>query len=145
MKKVYILVSAIVLVTVFAFLLPRTSIAPVKNGDPIVVTPKPNPIAGDVTLGVGQKGQLGNLSLVWNEAPQDSRCPIGAQCVWAGEVKVAVSLADAAASQNVTITMGKDAVLFDGHKVSVVAVSQQGTPLKDFKVTFRIDLVAPSK
>jgi len=59
----------------------------------------------------------------FTDVTSDSRCPTGAQCVWAGE---AVALFTVAGSQQVSLTLGADAskatVIVGMHQFTLVAL-----------------------
>ena len=48
------------------------------------------------TLFVRERAQLGNLQIRFIGVPEDSRCPLDVECVWAGNAKIVlgVSLKD---------------------------------------------------
>ena len=50
-----------------------------------------------VTLRVGQSAVFGGVRVTFRQIVSDSRCPEGAQCVWAGEVQVKLAFSSAAA------------------------------------------------
>lgn len=153
MKKVYILILVILTIAVISVLMPRTSQAPTKNGDAPVsqptTVPALLPVAGDITLGVGQMGKIGDLSIAWNEPIQDSRCPKSVQCIWAGEVKVSVALEDGPINKTIRMSLNKPASLFNGHEVSVTAVQPYPTAsrkisTKDYQITFHVAVAKQS-
>lgn len=77
------------------------------------------PTSGDVTIGVGEKKSIGDLSITLNNIVGDSRCPQDVQCVWAGELKVSVTLATASKSETRDMTFGKGSFVFEGHTVTM--------------------------
>jgi hypothetical protein len=46
-----------------------------------------------------------DLKLTWTKTPEDSRCPTGAQCVWAGQVKVIVAVSKGSESVNLAFKL----------------------------------------
>lgn len=101
------------------------------------------PTSGDLTLHVGQQGEVGDFSLTLNKIVSDSRCPIDVQCIWAGEVKVEVDLADKSGSETTSISSMGSPHLFGSHQVSIVAVtpatqSQKTISSADYKITFHV-------
>ncbi len=88
----------------------------------------------------------GGLSLHFVEVPEDSRCPEGVNCVWAGQVTVVLNakrgdrqekltfIREAKSKKNVTRT-------FEGYKVHLLGVEpypKEGSPLK--KEDYRLRL-----
>lgn len=76
-----------------------TPVSPAPTSSPSTEPVKsPLPEIHEVELGkafdlpLGQSAQLKNspLTLSWKTPAQDSRCPSDVNCIWAGEVKVAV-------------------------------------------------------
>lgn len=140
---------AIAGVLVYVFL-PQITNAPTRTIQPTVVQDASVPATGDIVLSVGQKGTVGNLSIVWNGPVQDSRCPTGVQCIWAGEVQVNATISLAEYSETKKISSGKPGYLFDGHRISIVAISPQptqGTKLTfaDYQITFHIEATSDKK
>lgn len=98
---------------------------------------------GDITLGVGQTGKVGGLSVTFNSFVQDSRCPIDVVCIQAGAVNVNVTLSDS--EHSITKNMPSDEVPyeFDGYKVSIVSIappreSKKDIPSGAYRITFHI-------
>lgn len=144
MKKFYVLALVIIIGLGFFIFLPRISTAPTKEVIPAVATP----VTGDVTLAAGQKGQVGDLSIVWNEPVLDSRCPKNAQCIRAGELIVNVSLSDKNGSKTTQISTGKPGYNFDGHLVTITSASpyptvSQKISTKDYQITFHVAVNLP--
>lgn len=124
--------------------LPQITNAPTKIIQPTVVENTSLPTTGDITLSRGQSGRVGDLRIVWNEPLQDSRCPVGTQCIWAGEVQANVTMALSEYSETKIMSSNKPAYLFDGHKVSIIGVTpqpKQGVKLStaDYQITFHIE------
>lgn len=106
-------------------------------------TPVVKAVSGDVVLGVGQKGKVGDLNITVNSLVGDSRCPVDVQCVWAGALKVNVTLADVLKSEIREISSGEVPYLFDGHNVSITVVtpapkSGANISLNDYRITFHV-------
>lgn len=150
MKKIYIVILVVAAGAVIYMLLPQVTNAPTKTIQPTVVGNALVPTTGDITLSAGQPGTVGDLRIVWNEPLQDSRCPVGTQCIWAGEVKVNVTMTLAEYSETKVISSNKPPYLFDGHKVSIIGVTpqaKQGTQLGagDYQITFHIEATNEKK
>lgn len=101
------------------------------------------PTDGDIVLGIGEKGSVGDLDIMINALVGDSRCPIGVQCIWAGEFKVNVTLATASKSETRDISTISTPFLFDGHSVSINSVvpeprSTAKVAMNEYRITLRV-------
>jgi hypothetical protein len=101
------------------------------------------PITGDVTLGVGKTGKVGNLSITLNEITQDSRCPVNVQCIWAGEVKVSVIFSYGSQIEAKNISSNDPSYLFAGYLISIASVSpvkKSGEEIsaREYRITFGV-------
>ncbi|MBN1368703.1 MAG: hypothetical protein JW954_00520, partial [Dehalococcoidaceae bacterium] len=56
-------------------------------------------------LAVGQKAVIAseNLEIIFTEVMEDSRCPTGATCIWAGRVSVKVEFKDSDGSYEMAL------------------------------------------
>jgi len=97
----------------------------------------------DITLGVGEKGTVGTLSVTFNAFVQDSRCPVDVECIQAGAVNINVTFT----SGNTTVTknMPSDEVpqQFAGYHISIVNIapdrhSREEIPPNAYRITFHI-------
>ncbi|GAB2560156.1 hypothetical protein [Spirosoma aerophilum] len=61
-----------------------------------------------VSLGVHQSGRLGSDVIVRVDSIQDSRCPVNAYCIWAGQAKVKLLLKKDSDSTAVRLSLGAD-------------------------------------
>lgn len=100
---------------------------------------------GQVTLGLGEKGTVGDLSITVNSIVSDSRCPSDVQCIWAGELKVNVTFAAQTKTETVDIVLGAPA-LYLWYKVALLNAepapkSTAKIADKDYKFTFDVALV----
>jgi hypothetical protein len=144
-KNVYVLLAVLLVALAVFIFRPQRSLAPTQNNNPVVVPAALAPAAGDITLGIGEAGQVGDLSIIWSEPLQDSRCPTSVQCIWAGEVRVTVTLKDALGTKTTSMILGKEPQSFDSHLVSITSVIPHPTVpgkilAKDYKVTFHVSL-----
>lgn len=144
MKKIYIIILIVIVGAVIYMFLPQITNAPTKNIQPTTIQNTSIPTTGDLTLSVGQKGTLGDLSIMWNEPLQDSRCPIGVQCIWAGELQINVTMKIGGYSETRTMFSSKPGYLFDGHKISITAITPQAKQESklaptDYKITFHVE------
>lgn len=58
-------------------------------------------------LKLGQTGDYGPVNLTPVNVDEDSRCPVGTQCIWAGQVRVKVLVEPAGANHAVFATLGQ--------------------------------------
>ena len=61
-----------------------------------------------VSLSLNQSARLGSDVTIRADSIQDSRCPTGALCIWAGQAKVKLLLATTSDSSIVRLTLGAD-------------------------------------
>lgn len=101
----------------------------------VVPAPVPVATAGDITLGIGQKGNVGDLNITVNSIVQDSRCPVGVQCIWAGEVKVNVTFLSKLKTEAKVLSSIDKPYSFDGYRISITAVTRG-----EYRVTFHVTL-----
>jgi hypothetical protein len=104
---------------------------------------KGNP-SGDITLGVGEKKTVGDLTVTFNKFVQDSRCAIDVVCIQAGAVNVNVTLADSTHAETKNFPSDEAPQTFGEYKVSIINIepARQSTkviPEKDYKITFHIE------
>jgi hypothetical protein len=58
-------------------------------------------------LVLGQTGDFGPVNLTPINVDQDSRCPVGTQCIWAGTVRLKVLVEPAGANYTAFATLGQ--------------------------------------
>ena len=169
MRKIYILISLIVIIVAGAFWFavgPKNFNQPICTADleicpdgsvvghvgpnceyaecPKVSTPKP--AAREVILQIGEKGKVGDLSITVNKFVSDSRCPLDVQCVWAGEFKANITLTDPTRNETIDISTANAPHVFGDKKISlvnVVPVRQSGQEIKADQ--YRITLLVNNK
>jgi hypothetical protein len=66
------------------------------------------------TLELGQTGDFGPVDLTPIGVDEDSRCPAGTQCIWAGQVRVKVLVEPAGADHAVIATLGQPLAIDGG-------------------------------
>jgi hypothetical protein len=98
---------------------------------------------GELTLFMGQTGVASALTLVPHELLEDSRCPEGVQCVWAGRVRLAVALAGTWGATDHVFTMGQSITSGGGETVTFVEVTpakvaSSSVPVADYRFTFKV-------
>lgn len=104
----------------------------------------------DVTLSYGQEAQLrGVLRLAFGELIQDSRCPINAMCVWAGNAEVEIGVAAGmgpthAFRLNLNSDSGPQYVDWEGVRITLLEVSPlpvagQDHKPEDYSIKLRVE------
>ena len=105
-------------------------------------------------MGDGQTAALGgfDVSLTFEAVREDSRCPIGVSCVWAGDAVVAITVddtgGDAEAIELHTNARFDLEAAIDGHIVRLVELSptpRRGStiPVDRYEATLVVTLRAP--
>jgi len=116
-------------------------------------SPTPTSTSLDTTFSVSIGGQHA-VNSTFNVAPiaitEDSRCPAGAKCVWAGEVSVKVQINDSGRVTTTDLTLGAQTatertatVTVGSYIVTMIAVApvkQVGVTLnaKDYVITYEV-------
>lgn len=98
----------------------------------------------DITLGVGEKGILGDFSITFNKFVQDSRCPIDVQCIQAGAVNINVTMTDGVKTETKNFPSDEVPQTFGAYRISITNVqpnrmSKKEIDPKDYKITFHIE------
>lgn len=114
------IVGAVVVLIVgmvgYALKHPRTVLAPVPIEQ--VVVPPVIETSTTLTLALGERGQVGEFSLVLDKILEDSRCPQEVECIQAGTVRV---LGTAFGTSTLELTLGETSTT-DSMKVTLVRV-----------------------
>jgi len=98
-------------------------------------------------LKLGQTGHLGPVDLTPVSVDQDSRCPVGTQCIWAGTVALKVLVEPAGANHAVFATLGQPTGV-DGGTLLLEAVTPQRTStgqIPPSHYSFTIRYTAPTR
>jgi len=69
---------------------------------------------GITRLGIGQTGTVDGPKVTPLAVLEDSRCPINARCVWAGQVRLRIRVTLGAGSREHEIVTGKPLQIADG-------------------------------
>lgn len=96
------------------------------------------PIEGPVRL--GQIAAVGGPRVRPERIIEDSRCPAGTQCAWAGRLVVGATVLGGGWSKRVTLTLGESVHVADG-SLTLVAATRRGPsnpaiPPGEFRLTF---------
>ncbi len=88
--------------------------------------PPPPPPPPGPTAALGQVAVVNGLRLRPIDLVEDSRCPAGVECVWAGTVRITADIAapDRSEAVNTSLTLGKP-VAIQGGRLTLVDVAPQ--------------------
>lgn len=96
-----------------------------------------------VSIGVGEKGSVGDVTITLNELIADNRCPVDVECIEGGAITTNVTFASGETEK--TLNMPSDEVPqeFAGHQISIENVepatrSTVTIQPNDYRVTFRV-------
>ena len=92
-------------------------------------------------LKLGQSGDFGSINLTPISVEEDSRCPVGTQCIWAGQVRVKVLAQPPGADHTMFATLGQP-INIDGGTLLIEQVTPQRSstapiPPSHYRFTFR--------
>jgi hypothetical protein len=96
------------------------------------------------TLTLGAQASINSVHLRPVSIEQDSRCAVGAQCIWAGTVKVKARVGTAGQRASKILTLSEPMEVAKGRWItltSVCPIPQLGRPIVsgDYRLTFRFD------
>ena len=101
-----------------------------------------------ITVKVGQQktSKKSKLKIKFVSVVEDSRCPIGVNCVWAGNAKIKIEVTSRGLGKKVfeiNTTMGPQGDQFDGWAINLVALTphpKADTTLdpKDYRAKFSL-------
>ncbi|HUQ18646.1 MAG TPA: hypothetical protein VM099_03445 [Gemmatimonadaceae bacterium] len=88
----------------------------------------------------------GAVTLTLVKVNEDSRCPIDVQCVWAGDVALALLVGTNSNARNpstIHTNLDPRTTIADGYKIEAVSVqpaprSQSTIPQSSYRITFRV-------
>ncbi|MFN0138753.1 MAG: hypothetical protein ACKVQW_01535 [Pyrinomonadaceae bacterium] len=101
-----------------------------------------------LTLGVGKQktAKKSRLKIKFLEVTEDSRCPTGVDCIWAGNAKVKVQIIGARRSQifEFNTNLGPKGDIFDGWAITIDNLTpyphaDRPVDKKHYKVKFTIE------
>ena len=101
---------------------------------------------GTATVALGGQARFGHITLTPARIEEDSRCPLGVECVWAGTVRVAVRIEDSGEvlAHPVIMTLGEPWPI-EGGIVAITSVCpypRHPGPIArdDYRITFALAL-----
>ena len=82
-------------------------------------------VDSDFDLAAGQSARVDGsaLTISFKEVTEDSRCPLGVMCIWAGNAAVSLTITDGAGAKNQVVlntTLTPQAVKIGGYEISLV-------------------------
>jgi len=112
-------------------------------------------IGNEFQLAFGEAATIPDAAvrLQFTDVVTDSRCPLQAQCVWAGDAAIAIEIASTPSggdsrTDTLHTTLDPRSVTFDGYELHLVRVEPYpvtpGTlPPASYRITLRVDPAAP--
>ena len=116
---------------------------------PAARTQEPAPAEGTVVLAIGAPKRAAgtDLTVTFEAVVEDSRCPTGVQCIWAGDAAVRIrlaapDLAPATATLHTNLDTAKETT-YGAWKISIQAVTPAptatgGVRTEDYRLTLLI-------
>lgn len=108
-------------------------------------TPGDKEISETFTLKLGESKNVAGLTLSPIRIVEDSRCPFGVQCIWAGRVAVEIEVNAAGKTETKIMYSDEDRVIeYEGYKIDMVDVKPDkpgaSITLKptDYRIVFKI-------
>lgn len=103
-------------------------------------------VGDNLTLAVGETGEIKGLHITLNSFLQDSRCPVDVQCIQAGAVNVGVTLSRGPHTETKNFPSDEVPYAFDEYRISVMDVNPpRHTKVEispgEYRITFRVDTV----
>ncbi len=88
----------------------------------------------------GQTARVGDLRVTPLRLLEDSRCPQGVQCVWAGQVRIGVSVSSGSRVDFYELTQSKPVTVSRGQlvlaEVTPPRLADRSIRLQDYRFTF---------
>ena len=114
---------------------------------------RPAPLRdGIATVRLGGAARFGHVVLTPVRIEEDSRCPTGVQCVWAGTVRVAVYVADNGerVAHPIIMTLGEPLPMEGGGGVTLVGACPypahpNSIRKEDYRLTFALGVSLPPR
>lgn len=117
-----------IIIIILGFILVSVAYTFVKKRAPIEVPTVQNmpsetgePVPAVLTAAIGQQVSAGTVMLMPTAVLEDSRCPVNARCIWAGQVRIQVVVTSGAVQQLVEYTLGTPVTVL-GKTVTLVSV-----------------------
>lgn len=108
---------------------------------PVTPTPAGSTQSGSGTLALGQSSVVGGATLKPISIVEDSRCPVGVQCIQAGTVRVSMTVTANGGSTTQTFGLGKP-LIARGERITLTSVtpakSTTAAASADYRFTFSV-------
>jgi hypothetical protein len=89
----------------------------------------------EVALREGQSGAFGDFAIKLIDVTNDSRCPEGVTCIWAGEVVMTITFNSGGAVKSLSMSSTGQPEVFGGYAVKVIDVLPQKAQGMDVNTT----------
>jgi hypothetical protein len=127
--------------TILIYLASMSCIAACTPGATTVTLGAEITLAPGVTISVAGA----EMTVRFDGVTEDSRCPVGSTCIWAGEVKVQLAIRVSQVDSMMTLRESESAVAA-GYRVTLLRVEPQPTGNariveSDYRATLKIDEV----
>ncbi|MET0239635.1 MAG: hypothetical protein ABW184_07025 [Sphingobium sp.] len=91
---------------------------------------------------IGQVAHVGGLRVTPESVIEDSRCPMNARCVWAGRVRLRVTVGGEGKAERRQLTLGEPSIL-NGHALVLTSVrpdrmANRALTPKDYRFDFEV-------
>jgi hypothetical protein len=94
----------------------------------------------DLLLAVDEVKSLGVNEKIKLVSVEDSRCPSGVQCIWAGTVKAKLALTSGGTTQDAVVELGKEPVELGQYMISLVSVKpEKSLKTMDYRLLFHVE------
>jgi hypothetical protein len=149
MNKGILVASMIAVLLVWGFLGVKEEVevsptpTPVSSTTPAPLPQTPTTLPfGETSLKIGETATFPGLSLTLRRMFDDSRCPTGVTCIWAGTVKAEIVVSSGLGISTSTIELG-NSITTEAEEITLKAVSphpKEGSPIdpKSYVATFSV-------
>lgn len=99
--------------------------AAANPAEPVVTLPSETKANDTLSLKPGQSGTVdASTTLHYVRMVNDSRCPVGAQCIWAGEVTIELTLDSGKEKQTFTLKDDQKAASILGYDILLISIDR---------------------
>ena len=109
--------------------------------------------AQDLRVGVGQTKSINGLKIKFNRVVEDSRCPVGTECIWAGNARISITVAarrQKPRTVELNTNAGDKSVTIGRRVIELVSVSPERragatVPSRSYQVLLRVEAISSEK
>lgn len=120
---------------------------------PSVVSANHSASVKEIQVGIGQTKKAGKVKVKFAEVIEDSRCPEGTQCIWAGNAKVKLVVnvnGGRAETIELNTGSGNTAAIVNGYSIELVSLTparKAGIPTgpRSYRARLQINLAGKEK